>query len=149
MSQAQSPDLGRCGLAEKYKNADKQRCPPGLRRKSGVSHLGSSDGSENVCVQRKSDASMPPTPSSPELSPVRSLLAPLEALQLDRRADHVRRKGKRATWESSLPINFESHSNHVTPGHTLEYINQGVPAPRKKMEDFNVSTKIKRRNSSQ
>lgn len=144
------------GLVEKYKNADKQRCPPGLRRKPGVDQLGSSVDSAVVIAPRKVNTSTPPTPLSPETSPtptegvaVKSLLASLEFHNPDPKEEYRRLKNKRAIWESSLPMNFDSHSNHVTPGHTLEYINQGVPTPKKKMEDFNVSAKHKRRNSSQ
>ena len=90
----------------------------------------------------------PAAPSSPKLAPVELLLAPLEIEKPDRPKDHQRQKAKRALWEASLPTNFKRHSNHVTPGHTLEYINQGVPAPKKKPEEFSASTKFRRGNSS-
>ncbi len=142
-------------MAEKYKNADNQRCLPGLRRRPGQDQLGSND-SQEVLAPRMIDTSTPSTPSSPEIflmSPedalVKSILAPLEMPRPDPEQERQRLKAKRGTWEVSLPTNFDRHLNHVTPGHTLEYINQGVPAPKKKKEDFNVSTKHKRRCSGQ
>lgn len=143
------------GLVEKYRNADNQRCLPGLRRRPGQDQLGSSD-SQEVLAPRMIDTSAPSIPSSPETflmspqdAPVKSMLAPLEMPRSDPEQERRRLKAKRTTWEASLPTNFDHHSNHVTPGHTLEYINQGVPAPKKKKEDFNVSTKHKRRYSGQ
>lgn len=134
---------------EKDKNADKRVRSHGLRRKSGLDRLSTTDERSDIPSSWEFDASILPTPSSPERPPVKSFLAPLEALKLDRENEYARLKAKRATWESSLPTNFKRHSNHVTPGHTLEYIDQGVPTPRKRPEEFNVSTKHKRRNSSQ
>jgi hypothetical protein len=128
---------------EKYKNADKQR---NLRRRSGLDQLGGPKDSE-LLVPEDFFWTSPETPS-PDLAPVQSLLAPLEIEKPDRVKDHWRQKAKRAAWEVSLPTNSKRHSNHVTPGHTLEYINQGVPAPKKKPEEFSASTKFKRRNSS-
>ncbi|KAJ4384328.1 serine/threonine protein phosphatase Pzh1 [Didymella sp. IMI 355093] len=115
------------GLVEKYKNADKQR---NLRRRSGLYQLSGPKDSE-LLMPKDFFWTAPETPSSPDLAPVQSLLAPLEIEKPDRVKDHWRQKAKRAAWEVSLPTNFKRHSNHVTPGHTLEYINQGVPAPKK------------------
>lgn len=133
------------GLLENCKNADRI-CPPGLRRKSALNQLPDLGGANGA---QKPAQSTPPAPPSPGVFPIRSLLAPLETPGIDREKEHWRSKKNRAPWESSLPTNFEYHSNHVTPGHTLEYVNQGVPAPRKKPEDFKVSTKHKRRHSFQ
>lgn len=153
----QDPDCD--GLMEKYKNADgpDTRClRQGLRRKPGLHQLGDSGESEEAFALQKVDSLAPSTPISLHLSPtpagnvtVRSLLAELTKHKPDWKVEQQRLKAKRATWEASTPTNFDSHANHVTPGHTLEYINQGVPTPKKKKEDFNVSTKGKRRNSSQ
>lgn len=129
---------------EKYKNADQQG---GLRRRPGVDQLGGSGDSE-MLVPEGFFSTSPEMPASPNLAPVKSLLAPLEIEKPDHQKDHWRQKAKRAAWEASLPTNFRRHSNHVTPGHTLEYINQGVPAPRKKPVEFSASTKFKRRYSS-
>ncbi|KAG9200824.1 hypothetical protein G6514_006680 [Epicoccum nigrum] len=137
------------GLVEKFKNADKQRCPPGLRRKSALNQLSGSEESAETRRLRKTDTTTPPAPYAYTGSPVKSLLAPLEIPDMDHEEDHWRLKKKRTSWGSSLRTNFERHPNHVTPGHTLEYVTQGVPAPRKKPEDFKVSTKHKRRPSSQ
>ncbi|KAJ4992708.1 Serine/threonine-protein phosphatase PP-Z [Stagonosporopsis vannaccii] len=137
------------GLMEKYKDADTQnQCPRSLRRKPGMNQLGTTDNSRDLEDPRKLFEPTPDTPPSPKLPPVKSLLAPLDALKLERVKEHRRVKNKWAAWESSLPLGFEGHSNHVTPGHTLDYINQGVPTPRKRLEEFNASTKHRRRNSS-
>lgn len=133
---------------ERFKNADKQRCTPGLRRKTASNQLSGLGDGEEVYTPWKMDIPTPITLSSTEL-PAESLLAPLEIIDTDHEREHWRLKEKRAMWNSSLPTDFEMHPNHVTPGHTLEYINRGVPAPRKKLEDFSVSTKHKRRCSSQ
>lgn len=143
------------GLMEKYKDADRPetRCLRGLRRRPGFDQLGGSQGDiYETVLPRRTDTSAPP---SPDISPVpaeniavKSLLAGLEHPE-DWRDEQWRLKEKRSTWESSLPPNFDNHPNHVTPGHSLEYINQGTPAPKKKKEDFNVSTKHKRRTSAQ
>lgn len=147
------------GLIEKYKNADRPdtRClRRGLRRKPGLDQLGNSGDSEEALAPRKVDNQTSSTSTLPDIPPipaenvaVRSLLAELEQYKPDWKEEQRQLKAKRANWEASLPSNFDSHSNHVTPGHTLEYITQGTPGPKKKKEDFNVSTKGKRRNSSQ
>ena len=145
------------GLVEKYKNADRPetRCLRGLRRKPGSDQLGLSDSVEAL-VPWRMNMPTPSTPSSPSIPPipsenvaVKTLLAELEQHKSDWKEEQWRLKEKRDIWEASLPTNFDRHSNYVTPGHTLEYINQGTPAPKKKRENFNVSTRHKRRNSSQ
>jgi hypothetical protein len=140
---------------EKYKNADKPetRCLRGLRRKPGSNQLGSSGSSEDAFAPRRVDTLIPSSPGTfpkpAENVTVKSLLAKLEQYKPGEWIEQQERsKEKRATWEASLPTNYDHHSNHVTPGHTLEYINQGKPSPKKKQE-FNVSTKHKRRNSAQ
>lgn len=143
------PEAGCDGLVEKYKNADKQRCAPGLKRKPGLDHLGTMEESEGVIEPSVWAPATPPAPPRTEVPLAKSIFAPLEHLKLGRVEEHGRLKDKRGIWELSLPSDFERHASRVTPGHTLEYINQGVPTPKKKPEEFSVSTKHKRRGSSQ
>lgn len=72
------------GLMEKYRNADRQRS---LRRRPGLDQLGSSEDSE-VLISQRLDPPTPQTLSSPDLAPVKSLLAPLEIIKPDREKDH-------------------------------------------------------------
>jgi hypothetical protein len=118
-----------------------------------LDQLGSSNDSSEVLAPRKVDTSIPSSPGIPPIPDanvaVKSFLIELEKYEPEGwQKQQKRLKEQRASWEASLPTNFNSHSNHVTPGHTLEYINQGTPTPKKKKEYFNVSTKHKRRKSN-